>query len=159
MMMMPPMDWGICLPPPAGEDARPHRPDWAHFPDYSFTAKRRDPLDPDVIPPCGSTEWEKLEAQLRSQFILTHERAEVKSWQTRVLHPEDTPLINAARLVWNGEIADADNGFAPRVWQWEQNHTWWILELPLPYDHAQVRRLMRAQGTDGAIASALGRQS
>ena len=67
-------------------------------------------------------------------------------WHTRVLHPADDLLIDAAITVWNGEVPeDGPSSLQPRVGKLELGRTWWVLQLPAHLRHNEVRARLRMQ--------------
>jgi hypothetical protein len=138
--------WGICLPPavvpgwrPAPEDRPPAEPRARN----SCLWPR--PTEPLMIPAWRSEKWNQWEPVIRRLAV---ERFKADFFKTQVLHPDDLWLIEAARIIYNGELphADGSSEHYPRAWKFEGLHSWWILELPFHLSHDRVRQMMREQG-------------
>lgn len=146
--------WGICLPPESHGHWSPARqaperaPSPLDEPRYGascMTSPR--PQEPIMLPPWGSQAWEKWEPVIRRTFCERRPYFAADYLRSRVLHPEDSYLIEAARLIHNGDMPEPEGPASayPRAWCYEGLHRWWVLELPAHLTHEHVRRVMREQ--------------
>lgn len=135
--------WGICLPPDRKGDPV-QRPGQTFLAGGGMQVRHSD-YEPEYIPPLRSAEWKDSHERLRTRFI-HHKLFSGSATEIRVLHPDECELIEAAKIIWNGDGPQPDEGPAPRAWKWEpRQFTWWILELPPGLEFDQVRHMIREQ--------------
>lgn len=140
--------WGVCLPPEVAPRWRPapgDRPTDEPRPRASCLWPQ--PTEPLMIPAWRSEKWSQWEPVIRRAAV---ERFKADFFKTQVLHPDDTWLIAAARIIYNGEMPEADGPaeIHPRAWRYSGLHSWWVLELPFHLSHDRVRTMMREQGAE-----------
>lgn len=136
--------WGICEAPIARRENRPFPKCWTSVPDLTFGTAPRVRLVPDELPPWRSAAWAQLEESLRRAYLLGREGADW--YRTRVIHPDDAGLVDAAIVVWNGELPDAPEECLPQARKFDfEGRSWWVLIMRGPLTHDEVRALVLAQ--------------
>lgn len=136
--------WGICEAPIARRENRPFPKGWTAVPDLTFGTAPKTRLVPQELPHWHSAAWVEIEQSVRRAFLLRHADAD---WhRTRIIHPDDAGLEQAAIVVWNGELPDAPEECLPQARKFDfEDRVWWVLIMRGPLTHEEVRALVLAQ--------------